>query len=89
MSKIVFTKAFKTAFSKRIKPDSHKTRLFYKRLAQFEKDRNDSILKDHALKGKMKGYRAFSIDYDLRVIYRKTPKKYLFLTIGTHSEVYN
>lgn len=56
----------------------------------FANNRLDPILHDHALKGKMKGLRAFSAGFDLRVIYRE---KGNFITVvlldaGTHNQVY-
>ena len=37
----------------------------------FTTNRSDPKLWDHALKGKLKGHRAFSAGWDLRVIYRE------------------
>lgn len=56
----------------------------------YRNNRNDLSLRDHALKGRMKGLRAFSAAWDLRVIYREEGD---FITIvlidtGTHSQVY-
>jgi mRNA-degrading endonuclease YafQ of YafQ-DinJ toxin-antitoxin module len=39
----------------------------------------------HKLKGKLKNYYSFSVDYDYRVIFRFIDKnKVLFINIGTH-----
>lgn len=59
-------------------------------LLLYQTDRTDSNLRDHALKGKKHGLRAFSAAWDLRVIYREEGG---FITIvlidtGTHNQVY-
>lgn len=59
-------------------------------LLQFGENRYDPTLHDHPLKGKMKGLRAFSAGFDLRVIYREEGD---FITVilldgGTHNQVY-
>jgi addiction module RelE/StbE family toxin len=46
------------------------------------------LLDDHALKGKMKGKRAFSITDDVRVIYVESDNVFVFLDIGSHNQVY-
>lgn len=45
-------------------------------------------LHDHALSGKLKSRRAFSVSGDIRVIYEELEEAYVFLDIGTHSQVY-
>jgi mRNA-degrading endonuclease YafQ of YafQ-DinJ toxin-antitoxin module len=40
-------------------------------IQQFQAGRSAPSLRDHALKGKMKGLRAFSAGWDSRVIYRE------------------
>ncbi len=59
-------------------------------LRKFAKDRKDPTLKDHALKGKMKSFRAFSAAHDLRVIYREEGGfiTVILLDAGTHNQVY-
>lgn len=59
-------------------------------LIHFGKDRNDPSLHDHALKGTMKGLRAFSAGFDLRVIYREHGGfiTIVLLDVGTHNQVY-
>lgn len=58
------------------------------RMMMFEKNPQNPSLKNHALRGRLKGYRAFSLGYDLRAIYRKDGSTYVFFDIGTHSDVY-
>jgi mRNA-degrading endonuclease YafQ of YafQ-DinJ toxin-antitoxin module len=40
-------------------------------IALYEQDRRHPTLRDHALKGTMKGLRSFSAGWDLRVSYRE------------------
>lgn len=48
----------------------------------------NSILKDHALKGKKSSFRAFSVTSDIRIIYQVVNDIAVFLDIGTHNQVY-
>jgi addiction module RelE/StbE family toxin len=59
-------------------------------LMRFKNDRTEESLHDHALKGKMKGLRAFSAGFDLRVIYREEGGfiTIILLDVGTHNQVY-
>lgn len=43
---------------------------------------------DHALTGKMKGYRDFHVKGDLVVIYKDDGDELQFIRIGTHSEIF-
>lgn len=47
-------------------------------------------LKDHPLKGRLKGLRAFSAAFDLRIVYRQEEKFVVItlLDVGTHNQVY-
>ena len=59
-------------------------------LALYEKDRRSPMLRDHALKGKMKGLRSFSAGWDLRVIYREEGGfiTIILVNVGSHNQVY-
>jgi len=47
------------------------------------------LLRGHPLKGKFKGLWSFSVESDIRVIYRHVNKNtVLLLRIGTHNQVY-
>lgn len=60
------------------------------RIKLFLKDRNDPLLKDHALKGKMVGQRAFSVTGDYRVVYYEEDEQTaVLLRVGRHSQVYS
>lgn len=56
----------------------------------FRKDPFDHSLKNHSLKGSMKGIRALSAGFDLRIIFQETQGYtfILFLAVGTHDDVY-
>lgn len=55
----------------------------------FSNNMSDPSLRLHKLSGKLKGHLAFSIDYDLRIIFRYTNDgSILFVDIGSHDNVY-
>ncbi|HET8991784.1 MAG TPA: type II toxin-antitoxin system mRNA interferase toxin, RelE/StbE family [Candidatus Saccharimonadales bacterium] len=84
--RIQFTKGFTKQF-KKLK-DNQQTR-FYERLELFTKNPNDRTLRDHALKGKYKGYRSIDVQADLRALYYiQDDKIIIFALIGTHSQLY-
>ena len=50
----------------------------------------EKSLRNHALKGKCFGYRSIDITGDYRAIFRELDANmYLFVYVGTHSELYN
>lgn len=61
-----------------------------KALDSFRTMRTDPALRDHALKGTLKGLRAFSAGFDLRVIYREEGGfiTVILVDVGTHNQVY-
>lgn len=85
--KILSRKAFVKAYAKL--PDVQK-RAVNEALLLFKESPSDPVLRDHALKGKMKGLRAFSAGYDLRVIYKEEGGfiTVILLDVGTHNQVY-
>ncbi len=57
--------------------------------AMFRADAFHPSLRTHKLKGRLAGRWAFSVAYDVRVIFRfLEADEALFLAIGSHSEVY-
>ncbi len=61
---------------------------FKERRDLFVRDIFNKLLCNHKLDGKYKGCRSFNISGDYRVIYKEVSKDtYLFLKIGTHSEL--
>ena len=69
---------------------NHQIKAMDAALALFEMSRQNPALRDHALKGKMKGYRSFSAGWDLRVIYREEGGfiTIILIDVGSHNQVY-
>lgn len=84
---IAFTKSFTRQFKKlRAKQQER----FYERLVLFKKNPHDRLLRDHALRGKYKGYRSIDIEGDLRALYYiEGDRVVIFAIIGTHSQLYS
>lgn len=80
-----------TLFKRRLKKLSPKILILLKeRVAIFRENEFDQILNNHKLNGVYLHRRSINITGDIRVIYRKiSDNMYLFLTIGTHSELYS
>lgn len=85
---VILTHAFKKQYKKRILPHKTLDKRFEERYYLFRKDPSNPILRDHALTGTKKGYRAFSITGDIRVVYEVRDDIAYFLDIGTHNQVY-
>lgn len=84
---LVQTRPFRKAFARLVQREQAAVE---SAIQQFKVDRLDASLRDHALKGKMKGLRAFSAGWDLRVIYREEGGfiTIILLDAGTHDQVY-
>lgn len=83
---IEFTKSFTKQFKKL---RTNQQERFYERLQLFKKNPQDRVLRDHALKGKYKGYRSIDIESDLRALYYvKDNVVVVFAIIGTHGQLY-
>lgn len=85
---IVRHQRFKKNFKVRIARQPKLDRLFESRLKLFLLDRSRPLLKDHKLVGTKKGYRAFSLGGDIRVVYRIEGQTMLLYDIGSHNQVY-
>ncbi len=57
-------------------------------LRRFAGDPRDPLLRTHKLKGELEGWWAFSVDDDLRVVFRWDGGVAVLLLIGSHDEVY-
>lgn len=57
-------------------------------LRRFASDPLDPLLRTHKLKGELEGWWAFSVDDDLRVVFRWDGDVAVLLLIGSHDEVY-
>ena len=87
--KIDYHREFQKNYLKRIKRNRNLNQIFHEKVILFVEDLHNPILKDHALVGKQRGLRSFSITGDVRVVYRPIKKNLvLFLDIGSHNQVY-
>lgn len=86
--KAFFTKDFKKAYAKRISHRKNLVARFEERYDLFVEKPANPILEDHALSGKLEGFRAFSITGDVRVVYYIYNDTAYFVDIGTHNQVY-
>lgn len=57
-------------------------------LRRFATDPLDPLLRTHKLKGELEGYWAFSVDDDLRVLFRWNGDEAFLVNLGTHDQVY-
>ena len=57
-------------------------------LRRFAADSLDPLLRTHKLKGELDRYWAFSVDDDLRVLFRWEGDEAFLVSLGTHDEVY-
>ena len=89
MIKIAYSPAFARAYKKQIKNQSELQELFNERVDLFIQDPYHPQLRTHKLKGILKDFYSFSLDYDLRVIfYFPSENEVIFENIGNHDEVY-
>ena len=57
-------------------------------LRRFAADPQDPLLRTHKLKGELADYWAFTVDDDLRVVFRWEGEEAFLVNIGSHDEVY-
>lgn len=57
-------------------------------LRRFAEDPRDPLLRCHKLKGELADYWAFSVDDDLRVLFRWDGDVAFLVNLGSHDEVY-
>ncbi|MGH2444967.1 MAG: type II toxin-antitoxin system RelE/ParE family toxin [Candidatus Limnocylindria bacterium] len=57
-------------------------------LRRFAADPRDQLLRTHKLKGEMAEYWSFSVDDDLRVLFRWDGDIAFLVNLGTHDDVY-
>lgn len=69
MIKIAYSPAFVRAYKKQIKNQTSLQQLFEERIDLFIEDPYHTQLRTHKLKGILKDFYSFSINYDLRVIF--------------------
>ncbi len=86
--KVQFTHGFIKVFKKRFSHRPNFQKRFDERLKKFAENTQDPVLEDHALSGKLQGYKAFSITGDIRVVYYIHEDTAYFVDVGTHNQVY-
>ncbi len=85
-----FSDNFKKYYKKRVSPNFSLETKYKERFQLFVADRQNAILKDHALTGKLSGFRAFSITGDVRVVYFPEAEGIVtFVNIGSHNQIYS
>ena len=57
-------------------------------LRRFATDPMDVLLRTHKLKGDLEAYWAFSVDDDLRVVFRWDDDRAFLVNLGSHDQVY-
>jgi mRNA-degrading endonuclease YafQ of YafQ-DinJ toxin-antitoxin module len=57
-------------------------------LRRFALDPKDPLLRTHKLKGELRDYWAFSVDDDLRVVFRWQGDEAFLVALGSHDELY-
>lgn len=57
-------------------------------LRRFAADPQDPLLRTHKLKGDLDAYWAFSVDNDLRILFRWNGDEAFLVALGSHDEVY-
>ncbi len=90
IKKVYLHKKFKESYKKR----GFKENEYIKSLISYVSNLliynlNDKALRVHDLKGSMKGKKSLSLTDDIRIIFIETETQYIFLDIGSHSDVYN
>lgn len=86
--KTYFTRTFKKHYLKRIYSNKNLDLQFEERHKLFVNNPKEPVLRDHALGGKMKGFRSFSITGDIRVVYYISNNIAYFVDVGSHNQVY-
>jgi mRNA-degrading endonuclease YafQ of YafQ-DinJ toxin-antitoxin module len=57
-------------------------------MRRFAADPMDVLLRTHKLKGDLDAYWAFSVDEDLRVLFRWVGDEAFLVNLGSHDQVY-
>lgn len=83
--RIVYKKSFDKKF-KKLSPQVKEH--FYNRLRLFVNNKFDRILNNHSVEKVYPGCRSINITGDWRAIFYEENDAVIFITIGTHSELY-
>jgi addiction module RelE/StbE family toxin len=81
----ILNKRFKKAFLRQPNKIQEK---FIERMRLFVADPFDQQLRNHALSGKYIGLRSIDITGDIRAVYELINDTAVFITIGTHTQLY-
>jgi addiction module RelE/StbE family toxin len=86
---ITYEASFKRDYKKWKKQNPSKDKLLTQVINLFLEDPFHPLLKTHKLKGNLKECYAFTVEYDLRIIfYFEDASHTVFLSLGKHDEVY-
>jgi mRNA-degrading endonuclease YafQ of YafQ-DinJ toxin-antitoxin module len=89
MIEVIWGSKFKRAYRKLILNNLEIDTIFWERVEIFQENPYHPFLKTHKLYGKLQDYMAFSIDYDLRVLFKFIDKTtVLLIDIGSHDVIY-
>ncbi len=88
MKEIKYDPIFKKNYKERVKNNPKLKPATINAINLFLHNPFDPSLRNHELRGKMKGKRSISITYDLRIVYIEKENYYMFLDIGTHNQIY-
>jgi mRNA-degrading endonuclease YafQ of YafQ-DinJ toxin-antitoxin module len=76
---------YSSTFKKHAKKHPHLKTKIIKRIEMFQSDPFNPSLKTHKLTGKLKGYYAFSVDYQTRIMFEFLDKDSVaMIDVGTH-----
>ncbi len=83
----------KITYKKRFEKDFKKLPLnvreqFYERLDLFLKNKFDKILNNHSVDKSFPNCKSINVNGDYRAIFQEREDVAIFITIGTHSELY-
>ncbi len=89
MTTINFSSHFKSALKKLARRQPEIMVVVVEKILLFNNHTKHSSLKLHKLSGDLKDHWAFSIEYDVRIVFRYTNDgNILFIDIGNHNQVY-
>jgi toxin HigB-1 len=89
MIKVTWDSGFKKAYRKKLINNSELEKKFAKSIKLFSADPFNGQLRTHKLTGKLQGLWAFSVDYDVRVVFSfLNEEEVLLIDFGGHDEVY-
>lgn len=89
MIKVSWDPSFLRAYDKCVRKDPQIKKKFWKALDFIQRDPRHPKLHTHKLTGEFKDTWAFSLGYDLRVIFKfRGSKEVQLIDIGSHDDVY-